>query len=173
MPATGAKVTVRSIAVTPLTADAFAPYGEVIVPAEDGSSFGPGDARLDLSRGTPRFYIMRLPRRGLRFNQITRHREVTQCLAAVGGKSWFIAVAPPRGLDDPHAQPVPDEIKAFKVPGDLAIKLHRGSWHAGPYFAEAEISFFNLELANTNEVDRQDCNLDRQFGIVFEFADTR
>ncbi len=57
--------------------------------------FGPDDAQLDLTLGTPRLYIMRLPRKGLQIRQITRHRQVTQCLASTSGESWFIAVAPP------------------------------------------------------------------------------
>jgi ureidoglycolate lyase len=94
MQAAKTNATVRPIAANRLTPQTFAPFGQVIAPIEDGVMFGPNDAQLELSGGTPRFYIMRLPRRGLRFKQITRHREVTQCLAAVGGKSWFIAVAP-------------------------------------------------------------------------------
>ena len=171
MQTTTSAVSVRKIAVNRLTPETFAPFGQVIAPTEDGTPFGAHDAALELSRGTPRFYIMQLPRRGLRFKQITRHREVTQCLAAVGGKSWFIAVAPPGGLEDPKAQPALEEIRAFKIPGDVAIKLHRGSWHAGPFFEDDEISFFNLERADTNEVDHQTCYLEQEFGTMFEFDD--
>jgi ureidoglycolate hydrolase len=173
MPPTTTTVVVRKIAANRLTPETFAAFGQVIAPTEDGTPFGEQDAALELSRGTPRFYIMALPRRGLRFKQITRHREVTQCLAAVGGKSWFIAVAPPGKLEDPKAQPALEEITAFKIPGDVAIKLHRGSWHAGPFFEDDEISFFNLELADTNEVDHQTCHLDQAFGTMFEFVDER
>jgi ureidoglycolate hydrolase len=172
MDAVKADVTVRPIKVNPLRPESFAPFGQVIAPIEDGVLFGPNDAQLELSRGTPRFYIMRLPRKGLRFRQITRHRQVTQCLASVGGKPWFIAVAPPHRLDDPNAQPALEDIRAFKIPGDVAIKLHRGSWHAGPFFEDDEISFFNLELADTNETDHQNCYLDRIYGTAFEFRET-
>ena len=172
MDAVKTDVTVRPIKVNPLTPLSFAPFGQVIAPTEDGVVFGPNDAQLELSRGTPRFYIMRLPRKGLRFRQITRHRQVTQCLASVGGKPWFIAVAPPHQFDDPNAQPALEDIKAFKIPGDVAIKLHRGSWHAGPFFEDDEISFFNLELADTNEADHQNCYLDRTYGTAFEFRET-
>jgi ureidoglycolate lyase len=171
MQTTTSTVSVRKITVNRLTPESFAPFGQVIAPTEDGTPFGAHDAQLELSRGTPRFYIMQLPRRGLHFKQITRHREVTQCLAAVGGKSWFIAVAPPGKPEDPKARPALKEISAFKIPGDVAIKLHRGSWHAGPFFEDDEISFFNLELADTNEVDHQTCYLDQEFGAVFEFVE--
>src|SRR5262245_17394460 len=101
---------VRDLAVRPLTAQSFAPFGDLIAPIEDGVPFGPADARLDLTQGTPRLYIMRLPRKGIVFRQITRHRGVTQCLAALGGRSWLLAVAPPKSFDDPNAEPALEDI---------------------------------------------------------------
>jgi ureidoglycolate lyase len=163
-------VAVRDIPVRPLTRETFAPFGDLIAPTEDGVPFGQGDAALDLTRGTPRLYIMRLPPKGLVFRQITRHRSVTQCLAAMGGRAWFLAVAPPIGLDDPAAEPALRDIAAFRVPGDVALKLHRGTWHAGPFFEDKEISFLNLELSDTNEVDHQNSLLAERFGFALRFA---
>lgn len=140
------------IAALPLTKEAFAPYGEVIEPADDGV-FNADDATLDLGRGTPRFYVMRLHDRAPHFERITRHRAVTQCLASVGGAPWLIAVCPPDDVDTPDARPDAARLAAFEIPGHVAIKLHRGTWHAGPYFDGTEASFFNLELTDTNEVD--------------------
>ncbi len=162
--------TVRDLPIRPLTRESFAPFGDLIPPTEDGMPFGPADATLDLSSGTPRLYIMRLPPRGLVIRQITRHRNVTQCLAAMGGKSWLLAVGPPKGLDDPAAEPALEDIAAFAVPGTVALKLHRGTWHAGPYFEHEEISFLNLELSDTNENDHQSCRLVERFGFALRFA---
>lgn len=166
----GPHAAARPLPTADITRHAFAPFGELIEACEDGVPFGPNDARLDLSRGVPRFYIMRLPRRGLVFGRITRHRLVTQCLASVGGKPWFIAVAPPKGLDDPEAEPLLADIRGFRVPGNLAIKLHKGTWHAGPFFEEAEMAFFNLELSDTNEVDHHSSSLQERFGSLFRFS---
>ena len=152
----------------PITAEGFAPYGQLIVPTEDGVPFGTEDARLDLTRGTPRFYIMRLPNRGLGFDRITRHDQVTQCLASVGGVDWYIAVAPPP--DNADAEPGPEDIRAFHVPGNVAIKLHLGTWHVGPFFTPDEVSFFNLELADTNVVDHRNCDLAAIHGCGYEIA---
>ena len=153
----------------PIDADTFAPFGQVIAPAEDGMSFGAGDAQLVLSNGTPRLYIMRLRSRGLAFDRITRHVRVTQCLAAMGEREWLLAVAPPLAPDDLSAMPDPATIKAFRISGPLGIKLHRGTWHAGPYFAEPTRNFYNLELADTNEVDHVNCYLARDHGVSFRF----
>jgi ureidoglycolate hydrolase len=151
-----------------LDAAAFAPFGQVIMPSED-APFGPKDAQLDLSQGTPRLSIMKLYERGLSFDKITRHGKVTQCLAAMGGKDWLVAVAPPIVSDDRTLMPDPAAIRAFRIPGTVAVKLHRGTWHAGPYFTQPTVDFLNLELSDTNEVDHVVCYLARDFGISFKF----
>jgi ureidoglycolate lyase len=163
-------IVVRDLPVRSITREAFAPFGDLIAPLKDGVPFGPDDAKLDLIGGIPRLYIMRLPRRGLVVRQITRHRRVTQCLAAMGGKSWLMAAAPPEELDRPTAEPALADIVGFLVPGTVAVKLHRGTWHAGPFFEDDEISFLNLELSDTNEADHQNSNLLERFGCVLRFA---
>ena len=147
----------------------FAAYGEVIAPSVDGAPFGPSDAQLVLTNGTPRLYIMRLEQRGLAFDRITRHVRVTQCLAAVGGGEWLLAVAPPLAPDDRGAMPDPAAIQAFRISGPVGIKLHRGTWHAGPFFTAPEMDFLNLELADTNETDHVDCHMGRDHGVTFRF----
>ncbi len=149
-----------------LTPEAFAPFGTVIAPMEDGTPFGSRDAELRLSAGTPRFYAMRLPNRGLVIKRITRHRAVTQVLASAGGRPWLIAVAPPPERDTPDAEPALTSIRAFAVPGDAAVMIHQGAWHAGPLFEGAEASFFNLELSDTNITDHWNCDLVARYGTA-------
>lgn len=161
---------VRDLPVRTVSKENFAPFGELIAPIEDGVPFGADDAKLDLTQGTPRLYVMRLPRKGLVFRQITRHRNVTQCLSALGGKSWLMAVAPPKNFDDPDAEPALEDIAGFLIPGTVAVKLHRGTWHAGPFFEDEEINFLNLELSDTNEVDHQNSLLAKRFGFALRFA---
>jgi ureidoglycolate lyase len=163
-----------ALPVQPLNAAAFAPFGQIIAPAPDGVPFGPADAQLELNRGIPRFYMMTLRGRDpVVFNVITRHLRVTQCLASVGRKSWLIAVAPPNDPDDPRETPDPAAIRTFLVPGTLAIKLHRSTWHAGPFFKEATLDFLNLELSDTNSTDHFSCDLERTFGLQFRIVDGR
>ena len=153
------------LSVEPLTAEAFEVFGTVIPPTEDGVAFGPADAQLDLGSGTPRFYAMRIPGRGLEVERITRHRLCTQALASVGGHPWVMAVAPPLDLDVADAAPTLDHIKAFLIPGHVAVMLHKGTWHAGPLFPTgSELSFFNLELADTNVVDHHTVDLRQTYG---------
>ena len=153
----------------PITPEAFSPFGQLIEPSVDGTPFGPTDAELVLNNGTPRLYIMRLKQRGLAFDRITRHVRVTQCLAAMGGGEWLLAVAPPLDPDDRAAMPDPASIQAFRISGPVGIKLHRGTWHAGPFFTAPEMDFLNLELADTNETDHVNCHLARDHGVSFRF----
>ena len=156
--------------VQPITAAAFAPFGTLIEAAEDGKLFGPDEAQLELGRGTPRFYVMRLKRREHAFTHITRHLAVTQCLASVDAQPWLLAVAAPADPDNADGVPDPAGITAFSVPGRVAVCLHRSTWHAGPFFDAPTQDFFNLELADTNQVDHHNCQLDQRFGLRFRFA---
>jgi ureidoglycolate hydrolase len=150
-----------------LTSEAFAPYGEVLVAQEDGTPVTAAEQALDLSQGTPRFYVMRLGARRSAFTRITRHHSVTQVLAAVGGGPWWLGVAAPDAGDG--TAPTPGDIVAFEVPGDVAVLLRRGTWHAGPYFDDESKAFFNLELADTNVVDHDTCRLDERWGVECVF----
>jgi ureidoglycolate hydrolase len=80
-----------------------------------------------------------------------------------------MAVAPPKSVDDPKAEPAFTDIAAFAIPGSVAIKLHRGTWHAGPFFEDEAIDFLNLELSDTNEVDHQSSHLAKRFGHALRF----
>ena len=147
--------------VRPLTPEAFAPYGQVVAPLRTGgqgseTGYDPEtserEARLVLGNGEPRLWIMHLPHVGLGFSRIARHRRVTQCLGALGGKEWLIGVAPPGDLGDDE-RPSIEDIVAFRIPGDRLIKLHVATWHAGPHFEHDECLFMNLENRDTNKRD--------------------
>jgi ureidoglycolate lyase len=170
-PQTSRAVKMMDLKILPLEAETFAPFGQVIKPALDGTPFGPDDAQLELGRGIPRFYILPLMRKERSFRMITRHLSVTQCLIAIGGQPWLIAVAPPNDPDDPTKMPDPSKIQAFRVPPNLGIKLHRSTWHAGPFTDGEKIDFMNLELADTNQVDHFSCHLDQDYGMEFRFVE--
>jgi ureidoglycolate hydrolase len=149
-----------------ITPEAFQPFGQVIFACADDQPYGDRDAQLQLQNGTPRFYIMRQHHRGLKFNHITRHQRCTQCLGALNGQEWLIAVAPPSEATAPEWE----NVAAFRIPGNCFIKLHQGTWHAGPYFEQPAVDFYNLELSNTNLVDDHTCNLLETYGVDFEIV---
>jgi ureidoglycolate hydrolase len=159
----------RSLLSKLITAENFQPYGQLITASVDGKPFDSQDAILSLEKGIPRFYIMRLHKRGLKFNKITRHQLCTQCLGSLEGKEWSIAVAPPSEKTQPNLE----EIVAFRIPGNCFIKLEIGTWHAGPYFEDDFIDFYNLELSDTNVVDHFTHDFSKCDGLEFEIISSR
>lgn len=118
---------------------------------------------------SPRFYIMHIEDRALKFKMITHHASVTQCLGSVGGHEWFLGVAKASIVDESkigdgddgskvvrskcghlYVPPNPDDVRVFRVEGSKFLKLDVGTWHAGPLFKTKAMDFYNLELSNTN-----------------------
>jgi ureidoglycolate hydrolase len=141
-----------------LTRKSFAPFGEVIAPIPNNAPYGTQDVHLKLSGPTARFYVMTVAQGGSCITQITRHQRCTQCLGSVEAQPWWLVVAPPTGPDD---IPTRDQLRLFHIPGDLGVKLHVGTWHAGPLLASIRPSglFYNLELHDTNVSDRDSYEL--------------
>ena len=107
---------------------------------------------------------MRLYDKGHKFHTITRHVRCTQCLGSLEGKEWLIAVAPPTETSQPEL----DAITAFRIPGNCFIKLNQGTWHAGPYFNDEFVDFYNLELSDTNVSDHDTYNFREADGLELE-----
>ncbi|KAG7638627.1 putative rmlC-like cupin domain superfamily, ureidoglycolate lyase domain superfamily [Arabidopsis thaliana] len=164
------------------TPENFAEYGQVIEASRDGAGFGPNDAQLDLSRGIPRFYIMRIRDTPFDFSVLTHHASVTQCLGSIGGHVWYLGVAKPTLIEDGddgkmvdklksrsghlYAPPAVEEIRIFRVSGPKFIKLNHGTWHVGPLFSDSYMDFYNLELSNTNAVDRTTYDFIKNKGVT-------
>jgi len=156
----------RSIRAQDLTDEAFAPYGDIIKPRISGEQFDRAysydpskentHVKLVMTNGEPTLRIMHQRLRGLTFSKMARHRRVSQCLGSLQGKEWFMAVAAPTNND---SQPRLEDIAAFLIPGDRIIKLHVGTWHAGPHFKHEECLFLNLENKDTNTRDFQEMAL--------------
>jgi ureidoglycolate hydrolase len=144
----------------------FKLYGQLINPSQDGKAYDETDAQLNLQNGIPRFYIMRLDKRGRKFHKITRHGQCTQCLGSLEGKDWLIAVAPPSEAKEPDVE----KMKAFRIPGNCFIKLEVGTWHAGPYFEHDVVDFYNLELSDTNVVDHFTYDFLKNQNLEFEIV---
>ena len=67
--------------------------------------------------------------------------------------------------------PKESDLVAFRIPSNCFVKLHAGTWHAGPLFPEPDnMSFYNLELADTNVVDHNTHKYSKD-GIVYELQE--
>ncbi|MEH2084927.1 MAG: ureidoglycolate lyase [Nostoc sp.] len=159
--------TIQQLRVQSVTSENFRRYGQVIFASLDGKTYDGEDAQLNLQNGIPRFYIMRLEKIGRKFHTITRHVQCTQCLGSLEGKNWLIAVCPP---DNDVNEPALEEIAAFRIPGSCFIKLHEGTWHAGPHFDHEAVDFYNLELADTNMVDHFTHDFLKSHQLEFEMV---
>lgn len=73
---------------------------------------------------------MRLPHRGLKFDRITYHANVTQCLGGLNPPGyWYLTVSKASGSVEKY--PKPEDLTAFKIPPGCFVKLEMGTWHAG------------------------------------------
>lgn len=119
----------------PLTAAAFAPYGDVIETADrdfflinNGNTrryhrlaevdTGPEDGKaiINIFRTQAYDYPMRI-------RMLERHPLGSQAFIPLRGNAYLIVVAP-RG-----DEPVPEAIEAFIAEGRQGINYHKGTWH--------------------------------------------
>ncbi|KAI3977502.1 hypothetical protein MKX01_000415 [Papaver californicum] len=153
------------------TPTSFADFGQVIEASPDGERFRPRDAQLSLSRGIPSFYVLHPENRPL--TRITHHARVTQCLIA---KTSIVNPNEDIGkkvlqskFGHSYVPPHPDDFRVFRISGPKFVKLHIGTWHAGPLFKGDTMDFYNLELVNTNDHTAHD--FEKEDGVIFSFDD--
>jgi ureidoglycolate lyase len=112
----------------PLTAEAFAPFGDVLQAAGPFRLINAGLcrrhhdlARLDLGDGRAGISIFQAEPRALpyRFELIERHPEGSQAFLPMTADPFLVIVAP-----GPAGRP-----RAFLTSGAQGINLHRGTWH--------------------------------------------
>ena len=143
-------MTAGTLTSHPLLNCKFERFGTAIIPVDDMTPHRDIDAQLKFEGADLRYYVMRLRHRPAVLAGMTRHQRATQCLGSADAQPWWLAVAAPELL--------PEELCAASVqlvqvrPGE-AVKLHQGTWHAGPFFHAPSALFYNLELGDTNLTD--------------------
>ena len=131
--------------------------GTLLHPKDDPACFDASDADLYFDQlGDPRFYLMRIRRRRPVLKTMTRHNRVSQCLGSADAQPWWIAIAPSTYQGCP---PPPSSIVLLKINPGEGLKLHPGTWHAGPFIKEQTALFYNLELRTTNLDDHNSCSI--------------
>jgi ureidoglycolate hydrolase len=124
-----ASVSEITVPVVPMTAESFAPYGEVFGLQDrgperimTGTGFG-HDGRVTIS-------TIWNPAGGKRFSRLERHFGVTQAFVQLSGAPSVVCAAPPTALDDPSAVPRPADVVGFLIDPAQGYLFHRGTWHA-------------------------------------------
>lgn len=143
-------MTTALISALPLTDCDFDRFGTAILPVEDMTPHSDRDAQLQFTGDNLRYYVMRLRRRPAVVGSMTRHLNASQCLGSADAQPWWLAVAD--GAIAPEQLEV-SSVKLVKVMPGEGVKLHPGTWHAGPFFTAETALFFNLELSDTNLSD--------------------
>lgn len=145
----------------PLTAEAFAPFGDVFgVPGgEPGVAVNRGTAvRFDLpatveTTGAParlslyRVEPVRLP---LRVDLLERHPLGSQAFIPLSGRAWLVVVAPPGDT------PEPASVRCFLAAPDQGVNFAPGTWHH-PVLALGERSDF-LAIDRTPAPSQANCD---------------
>jgi ureidoglycolate lyase len=121
----------RLLSPTPLTHEAFAPFGDVLDATGDHRLINAGAcrryhdrARLDFADGRAGISVFLAEPRTLpyRFDLVERHPEGSQAFIPMTAQPFLVIVAPDAG-GRPGA-PI-----AFVTNGAQGINLHRGTWH--------------------------------------------
>jgi ureidoglycolate lyase len=150
---------VRVLTPEPLTADAFASFGDVVQTGEAFELINRGTARqfadlagIDVAAGggRPRISIYRarpydLP---LTIAMLERHPLSSQFFMPLHGEPFLIVVAPAGENPDASA------VRAFVTNGRQGINYHRGTWHH-PLIAVRDPSEF---LVVDREGDGRNCD---------------
>lgn len=117
----------RILKLQPLTAEAFAPFGDVIDPPAVGERTALGESLLAIDgANSPRLSFNHakswdLP---LLATEMERHNRSAQCFVPLDVSRWVVVVAP-----DKNGKPDPDGLLGFIVRGDQAVNFHLGTWH--------------------------------------------
>lgn len=136
----------KTLAIEPLTRDAFAPFGDVIetegakqIPINLGTTIRFHDlAKVDVADegGRPLVNLFRGQPRMLPFevNMLERHPLGSQAFVPLNDRPYLIVVAPAGDLD-------PAKIRAFVTHGWQGVNYAKGVWHH-PLIALGEVSDF-------------------------------
>ncbi|MBU2937849.1 MULTISPECIES: ureidoglycolate lyase [Pacificibacter] len=119
----------NTVVITPLTAEAFAPYGDIldasgapdkIINAGKCERFH-DRAKIDVMQARVGISIFKAELRSLPYqlDLIERHPEGSQAFVSMSNEPFLVIVS-----DGPDATP-----KAFITDGAQAINFHRGTWH--------------------------------------------
>jgi ureidoglycolate lyase len=154
---TTSRCSAKPLAIEPLTAAAFAPFGDVIAADAARVTYAVNDGtsqrfhalgRVDSDGGTTVLSIFRAQPRALPFTvaMLERHPRGSQAFVPLSGAPYLVVVA-----EDPARPP-----RAFLARGDQGVNLRKGTWHHPLLALERESDFLVVDRegddANCDEV---------------------
>jgi ureidoglycolate lyase len=120
---------VMRLRIEPVTAEAFAPFGQLLPPGAPGA--GPQQLIEELQNGRPlarpRLSMATVEPKALPLTaaKVERHVHSSQAFMPMDCASYLVMVAP-QGDD---GKPDLSRLRAFRVSGDTGINYRAGAWH--------------------------------------------
>jgi ureidoglycolate lyase len=162
----------RRLTPQPLTAEAFAPFGEVIEagPAAEQRDINYGAttrfhdlARVDVNAdsGEPLISIFRSSpvERPVRVKIMERHPIASQAFMPLSDRPYLVVVAPPGDLD-------PDAIAAFIAAPGQGVNYKRGTWHHYSLALDAVSDFLVVDRGGPGDnLDEVELAEDQQWTV--------
>ena len=144
-----------SLRAAPLTAEAFAPFGEVVLSPREAGERNLYTRWLGSSHAgmTPRLHVNRIAPSTLpaAFCALERHPHTAQIFLPLDVACYLIVVA----ASDPNGEPLYRNAQAFLAPGNLGIVYAPGTWHTGMVVLERHGSFSVLMWRNDGDSDEE------------------
>ena len=122
-------ITTVEVPVVPMTAESFAPFGEVF--GLDGG----GDKRSIASTrfshdGQVSVGTIWNPHGTLQFSKLERHYAIAQGFVQLSGAPAVVCAAPPTDINDATSLPRPEDVVGFLIDPRQGYLFHIGTWHA-------------------------------------------
>ncbi len=145
----------KRLILEPVTAEAFAPFGQLLPPP------APGPARADLvdeltnarASARPRLSVTAVEPTALPLEAVRMERHVhsSQAFVPTDCAAYLVLVAPhgPDGLPDVSG------LRAFRVPGDTGINYRADTWHHPITALERNARFAVLTFVDGTAGDEQ------------------
>jgi ureidoglycolate lyase len=150
-----------SLHLQPITAEAFAPFGQIL------PALQPGHAPFDLvdelqnarASAGPRLSLTAVPPTALPFRaeRMERHIHSSQAFLPIECSAYLVLVAPQR----PDGLPDLSGLKGFRVPGDVGINYKADTWHHPIAALDRMARFAVLTFVDGTDGDQQFIELPR------------
>jgi len=119
----------RKIIARPLSADVFAPYGDVVeAPVQPGRAYFNASLGNLRSSAQPKLWMLTklpAPSLPLQFDALERHEFSSQSFVPINVNRWLVVVAP----SDPQGGPAADRVEAFLATSAQGVSFRPNTWH--------------------------------------------
>jgi ureidoglycolate lyase len=161
------EVTTHYVTAEPLVPETFERFGTIIstdtlegrvaTHIYGGAIEGFKGPEIEANEGPIQILLSRTRMREFRVDYFERHHALSQTYVPLNGHTFIWVLAPPDAREE-DGIPAFDEIHAFILPGDAAVKMHIGTWHESPFALRPGGVFFVISDVDINQSVRRDYN---------------